>query len=140
MRLFSFLFFILSFSGASAQGNSDSLISIRLERAGLADVFTVVEQQTGFHFYYDKAQIDSPLVSIRAEKENINSFLQRLLDTSGLYFAIDRNRNVFISRVIRIQPELPVGYYPEKTPVRPAATAPVLANVKNRSEKSGVGQ
>ena len=136
MRLFSFLFFILSFSGASAQGNSDSLISIRLERAGLADVFTVVEQQTGFHFYYDKAQIDSPLVSIRAEKENINSFLQRLLDTSGLYFAIDRNRNVFISRVIRIQPELPVGYYPEKTPVRPAATAPVLATVKTGQKKA----
>ena len=44
MRLFSFVFFILSFCGASTQGNSDSLISIRLERAGLADVFTVVEQ------------------------------------------------------------------------------------------------
>ena len=114
MRLFCLLFIILIFSRAAAQGNRDSLVSIQLEKGSLADVFMVVEEQTGFHFYYDTAQIDSPLVSIRAEKENINNFLQRLLDTSGLYFAIDRNRNVFISRVIRIQPELPTGYYPEK--------------------------
>ncbi|WP_166437240.1 SusC/RagA family TonB-linked outer membrane protein [Niastella caeni] len=81
----------------------------------LEKIFTVVEKQTGYVFFYDEAILkDAQPVSIRAENYSLTLFLSCVLNGQPLKYSL-QNKTIIISRKEVIAP--PVS----DTAVRPAA-------------------
>lgn len=81
-----------------------------------------VEQQTGYHLYYDTSQFDMIRVNIILNNDSIQVALEKGLRNTGISFSIDDQKNVFINKGLAVQTKLPDNFfYTEKT--KPAASA-----------------
>lgn len=74
---FMFLLFVLSVQIMSAQSIKTS---IHEENVRLKDVLTLMEQQTGYSFFYNNADIDDTMtVSLNADNQSVEQILSSLL-------------------------------------------------------------
>lgn len=132
-----FIILILFYSRSAAQERNDTVVSAQWQNTPLLKIFEDLESRTGFHFYYDTARLDSIRVTYSPEKDSLSVILQQVLNKTGLQFTIDRNRNVFITREVKIQSQLAQGYYrqygqavppaPSVTALLPGPKKPVVA-------------
>lgn len=113
MKYLFIAFFILTaatFNDVSAQstyplvtGNFDS---VRIEK-----FLNILEQQTGYHFYYDINQFDTTKIVLSVKDQPLPEVLELGFKNRGLLFTIDSKKNVFVSSGLAVQTELPSTFY-----------------------------
>ncbi len=57
-----------------------------------------LEKNTGYRFYYNKADLDSILVDLSVKNESLHKVLQLAFNDTQLVFTDDGNRQIFITR------------------------------------------
>jgi hypothetical protein len=97
----------------SAQQND--LLTGHFNGAHFDDVVKGIEQQSGYYFYYDKHWTDSLSVNVIAQRMPIQDLLEQVLAGTDLYFAIDPNKRIFITRERPVYAQLPPGFYGDPT-------------------------
>lgn len=92
-------------------------VSFSGKNVSLEKIFSVVEKQTGYVFFFDESILkDARPVSIRAENYSLQLFLNCVLNDQSLKFSL-QNRTIIISRK-----DMPPPVAPKTdTTVRPAA-------------------
>ncbi|WP_246455297.1 TonB-dependent receptor [Hymenobacter citatus] len=66
-----------------------------------------VEAQSTYHFYYDTTQVQGLRITIQVVGQPLPSVLKAVLKDSKLYFAIDEQHNVFITKGTPVYTQLP---------------------------------
>ena len=74
------------------------------------DFVKKIESSSGFTFFYDARQLDSVTINVRAKNLSIEQLLDTALSGTGVFFSIDKDNRVFITRRFKVQTRLPEGY------------------------------
>lgn len=113
MRYLFIAFFVLTaaaFNCASAQ-SAYPLVTASFDSARIEKFLNILEQQTGYHFYYDTTQLDTTRIVLSVKDQPLPEVLELGLKNTGLLFTIDNQKNVFISSGLAVQTELPTSFY-----------------------------
>jgi hypothetical protein len=108
LRLLLILLVVLASIGLQAQR-----IRINLEQQPFQKLVDEVEQTSTYRFYYHPKSIDSVLITVAGEYD-IRELLSQALGGTELNFAIDPNKNIFITKGRTILPGLPAGVIPKR--------------------------
>lgn len=73
-------------------------VTIALDSARFDTLVQIVEHQAAVHFFYDTTQTDSLKITLHVTDELLEKALTLALDRTGLFFAVDANGNIFISK------------------------------------------
>lgn len=115
MKLCRFLYFafaLLLFSAAGqAQTSNTPLISGHFTQVKLAQLLEQLEKQSGYRFYYDTLQFDSLKIDLEVKDQTLQAVLEKAFKNTGINYAIDQQKNVFISKGVVVQTALPGGYF-----------------------------
>jgi len=122
-KIYAIIFFFLVFSKLALSQQADKLISVNFQRASFGQFVTDLEAKTGYHFYYNQAQVDSLKITIRADEQPLETILQMAFEKTGFHYAIAPPK-IFITKGREIETGLAVGFF---SPV-PANTAAAAAN------------
>lgn len=79
-----------------------------------------IEQKLACHFYYDQADLDTLTVSLTLVDADLGAALSQTFAASTVSFAIDADRQVFLSRGKKIVTTFPEGFF-QNEPPRPAS-------------------
>jgi hypothetical protein len=93
---------------ASAQKNPQNLITANFHDLNIEQFIQELESQTDYYFYYDAALFDSIRINFYAEKESLSQVLETAFSKTDFHFAIDRQKQVFLTKDATIQTNLSV--------------------------------
>jgi len=110
--LICFLFFVL---GARAQ---NTLISGEFNHTRFPDFVKQVEAAGTYRLYYDDAMLDSLTITAKFDAQPLPAVMSKVLEHTGLLFAIDATNHVFITRNKAMQTTLAPDFF---NPVQVAA-------------------
>ncbi|WP_286761692.1 carboxypeptidase-like regulatory domain-containing protein [Salegentibacter sp. UBA1130] len=112
MRIFLiFLFFLCSVLKLSAQ--EAPRIDLSFEDSPVEEVMMIIEDRTGYKFFYSDEWLDDTLISGSYTKEDLETVLTEIFNATNLNFFI-LNDQIIITRNNVIYDELPTSFYPEK--------------------------
>lgn len=66
-----------------------------------------VREQTGSLFFYEKSWVRSIKITVSGDSLELGEVLKPLLADKGLFYFIDKEKNVFITSKVRLVTELP---------------------------------
>ncbi|GAC1426166.1 MAG: carboxypeptidase-like regulatory domain-containing protein [Flavisolibacter sp.] len=96
---------------AVAQENENILISYEFQNSTLSQLAAVIESKTPFHFYYDSSEVDSIRINLSVHEMTTPRILDQALKNTDVFYSIDRNKNIFITKKIRLLTQLQEGFY-----------------------------
>jgi hypothetical protein len=96
--LFPFLFL---------QAQGQKRVTASFERYSFSRLADTLEAATGYHFYFDPAQVDSLSIDMTLNRATLTEILDRLFQNTDFHYAIDSGRRVFITNRSTIQTSLP---------------------------------
>jgi hypothetical protein len=97
-----------------AQSDSSNKISLTITNASLKELVTKIEAQTDFHFYFDTAQLGNDTYSINVSNRPLKWVLKELFDAHKIYYSIDNDYHIFLSKGTPLTILLPEGYFTGK--------------------------
>ncbi len=86
-------------------------ISMAFTDISFARFVQEVENINGCHFYFDAAETDSLLITVKADNESLDELLQHVFRGTGFRFVIDGENRVFVGKKLQLQTVLPKGYF-----------------------------
>jgi hypothetical protein len=94
-------------------GQKDSLLPVTLEvkAVTLNEFITQLEKQVTVHFYFDTTRFDSISITISALKQPLSRMLETAFANTDVYYAMDNEQHVFITRGKQIELNLPPEYF-----------------------------
>ncbi|MDB5023154.1 MAG: TonB-dependent receptor, partial [Mucilaginibacter sp.] len=110
-------FFLVFFKLVNAQYGDKKLISVNFQQAKIEQFVTELESKTGYHFYYNPAQLDSLKVTLQATDKSLETVLYMAFNKTDFHFAIS-GQQVFLTKGREIRTELTAGFFN----VQPAGT------------------
>src|SRR6478736_2953923 len=99
------LLFILS-NAFGQQTLGSERIRIDLTNRSFEQVVKEIESTTSYRFFYRPSDVDSLQVNLGMKNGNVPDILKEVFATGDLHFAIDPERNVFITKDKEIFTEL----------------------------------
>jgi CarboxypepD_reg-like domain/TonB-dependent Receptor Plug Domain len=102
------LFFFILFSSclqSFGQKGTSSVITTNLKEVSFKKFVTEIEKQSRVHFYYDSVQIDSIIITIDVKEQPLKKVLDQALANKAIYYAIDDEQHIFISKRQLLDPE-----------------------------------
>jgi TonB-dependent starch-binding outer membrane protein SusC len=98
MKLTVILTFITVWQlGATGSYAQNTRISLKMQNAKIEEVFSAIEKQSAFEFFYNNNQIDAnQLVSVNVEEMKISDVLSQLLENKDLAFKVVGNRIILV--------------------------------------------
>src|SRR5690606_24970203 len=113
MRIFCFLLLFLAGIGNSfgqVQGGSDAsnLITLNLQRTHFDEFILELEKKSGHTFYYDPLWTADLYISVQTTQKSLREILEATLVPNDLFFAIDKNKRVFITNSAPLLTTLPM--------------------------------
>lgn len=108
------LFFLGLISGLSAaygQTPEDKLISGDFKGLSFENFARVLETKSGYHFYFDPAQVDRLKINLLIQEKPLAQVLTQVFQNTNYRFAIDAHRRVFITKGREIKPDLPTDFF-----------------------------
>ena len=97
---------------ATAQQAGPKPVSVILKDTSIHVIVQELEQQTGYHFYYDPVQFDSLRISITANNLPLEKALEQLFEQTDFHFTILPDKQyVFLTKGTIIRTELPAGFF-----------------------------
>lgn len=112
MKKLTFIaFYYLTFAITVAHGQTEPLISLRLNQQPFSILVNEVERQTPFRFFFDPVQVDSLFITVNANQVPLAELLDQALLNSGYRYAIDGNQYVYITTDDPILTDLPSNFF-----------------------------
>ena len=105
-----------------AQESTYDRVTLDVHKASMDTVLMLLQKQTGYHLFYDTAELDTNKIDLRVEQRPLSQVLTELFQGTDLSFSTDRFANIFITKGAAIQTELPGDFFhrgraPEKNAV-----------------------
>jgi len=111
-RLFTGLFTgILFCCRLYGQQDTAVLISVKADSAGIEKFVSEIEKQTGFHFFYDTARLDSVVITIDAQNQPLTKVLDLAFTGNDVFYTIDQSKHIFLTRGRPLSLLLPDGFF-----------------------------
>ena len=108
---FLLLYGLLPFSFLQLQGqvkgSDQKKITGNFERYSFSRLAARMESATGYHFYYDPADVDSMSIDMTLNQATVPQILDELFQNTDFHYAIDSTGRVFITRRLTIVTTLP---------------------------------
>jgi len=96
----------------SAQNNPEKTISVNFQQVTIDQFVNVLEEKSGYHFYYDPAQFDSLKVTMQASDLPLKSILNIAFTNTKYNFTIvPEQSQVFLTKEKIIRTQLAAGYF-----------------------------
>ncbi|MDQ6812819.1 MAG: TonB-dependent receptor, partial [Bacteroidota bacterium] len=103
--LFTYLF---AFFAGVAQKSKSAFVTAAFRSADIDEFVRVVEQQTNYTFYYNRAQFDSFAVTLTVAAIPLPELLQTVFLYTDFHASIDGEQHVFLTKGALIATTLPV--------------------------------
>ena len=113
--LFVIIFFIGKGQSVYAQQTQVQPVTIVANNMPVDSFLLNLEKQTGLHFYYDIAQLDSIRITLAAAAQPLEQVLETAFSGPGFYFTMDEEQQVFITRGKPLNLQMAPGWVSEKT-------------------------
>ncbi|MBN9381097.1 MAG: TonB-dependent receptor [Chitinophagaceae bacterium] len=131
-RLLTLILLMLTARTALAQ--KDSLVTMDMKQARIADVLEELEKQTGRRFYYDTTDFDSTRVDVSVRQQSFTKVLDAIFTDRDITYSIDQYHRVFIARGEAIRTDLPLDFFDKKDSGKVASEREDTA--RNRQEQN----
>lgn len=107
MKKFLFIVFISILAGKSSfsQEKKQILVSGNFEGT-LIEFFEKIESQYPCYFYFDEKQLDSIVVTVKAQDEPLEKVIEKALSNTGLQYSIDSRNRIYITKDIKLITQL----------------------------------
>ena len=109
------MIFIFCCTKLHAQQSTEPLISGDFARLTIDTFLITIEKQSGYKFYYDTAQFDSTRITLSVKNQSLSSVLDAAFKDLGFLYTIDNRKNVFVSKGVIVQTELPASFFAVNT-------------------------
>src|ERR1700758_3256354 len=118
-----YLIICLSVSATAQQGR-DKLIDVDFNQANISTVATDLSSKTGYHFYYDPAQLDSLRVTLTLRQAPLHTVLDKMFEKTVYRYVITDQQEVILTRGLQISIDVDVSgdNRPTQTPADNALT------------------
>ncbi len=107
----SFLFLFLICSGLYGQKDTVTFITASVKEVSIEKFADIIEKQSGFHFYYDTARVDSVTITITVSNQPIKNVLDLAFANTGIFYAIDNTKHIFLTKGYALNLSLPDGFF-----------------------------
>jgi hypothetical protein len=105
-----------------AQGERHEKVTLDLHKATMDTVLLFVEQQTGYRFFYDTADLDTNRIDITVNQEPYTKVLAQIFQGTDLTYSLDKYGHIFVVKGEAIATDLPPAFF-EKAPTQKEAVA-----------------
>lgn len=96
----------------SAQtGSKYPAVTAHFDTISTEQVLLILEKQSGYRFYYDPAKLDTTKIIFSVAGMPFPEVLDRIFHDTNFGYAIDEEKNVFISKGSVLYPHLPPTFY-----------------------------
>ena len=95
-----------------AQAPRARLVSGNFDSTRFDTFIETIEQQTGVHFYYDTTQFDTLTITLSVKDKPLEEVLQMVFDHTDFFYAMDAERNIFLTRGFALDMGLPAFFTP----------------------------
>lgn len=113
--ILSVLFFTIILNDAYAQSAMPN-VSGEYREMPIEQILLSLENQSGYRFYYDTAQLDTAKIEIITFSNiSLTQALDNLFKDSNMGYAIDDKKNVYISKGLIVQTKLPDSFFSTST-------------------------
>ncbi len=104
---------LLAFFTASsiAQQKEYTKLNLNLQNASVEEFARAIEYQVKVHFYYDFKELDSLRINLIVSNELLENTLKKALANSGVFYTIDDEKNIFLSKGKALQFVLPADFF-----------------------------
>src|ERR1700733_956314 len=79
-----------------AQGERHEKVTLDLHKASMDTVLLLIEQQTGYRFFYDTADLDTTKIDIKVDQEPYTKVLSQVFTGTDLTYSLDKYGHVFV--------------------------------------------
>lgn len=91
----------------SVSAQEKSMVTVTLTNTSFDKAIQILEEQTSYKFFYDRAITDSLMISVQSYGQPIEIIVQKMLSETGLQFSI-YNQFVFITKDHPVVTEFPI--------------------------------
>ncbi|WP_235921187.1 TonB-dependent receptor [Foetidibacter luteolus] len=102
---------VINYTPTKAQATGTPLVSGSFVNLPAKDFLLQLEQQTGYRIYFDTAHLDTLKITLDITKQPLLKVLDQAFANTGIEYAADVDNSIFISRGLKVQTELPAGYF-----------------------------
>lgn len=88
-------------------GDPDIYFSGKFQNVPFNEFVTDIEEQSGAHFYYIGEWTTGITITASGDSLSLSDVLSKYLHNKGLYFFIDKKKNIFITRNLELITEIP---------------------------------
>ncbi|WP_339905810.1 carboxypeptidase-like regulatory domain-containing protein, partial [uncultured Cyclobacterium sp.] len=113
-RLASFLF-LIGLQYTFAQTPSEERISGIFSGVSFDQFSLMVESKSSYRLFFKQTDVDTLTINVNAYESTIENLLDEIFKGSDLFYAIDDERRVFISRGNALSMELPKDFFEVKS-------------------------
>ncbi len=105
--LFCIIFLTFTFAVAAQQNSFTGSYN----NATIAQLVQDLEAKSPYHFYYQPEQTDSFRINISFKDATLQNVLGQAFANTAFHYAIDEDKNVYITKDIEIKTELPLNFF-----------------------------
>ena len=138
IRLLPYTLILLFFLQARAQ--EEKRITGNFEGYSFSRLTARLEAETGYHFYYDPADLDSLSIEMTLNKATIRQVLNELFQNTDFHYSIDTSKRIFITRRVTIVTTLPPRFGGAATTAPQQNDNLVLADDQQQAERMRLKQ
>ncbi|HEV9038202.1 MAG TPA: TonB-dependent receptor, partial [Puia sp.] len=103
----SLLLALLLFAVINAQAQQTKRVTGNFEGYSFSRLMARLEALTGYHFFYDPADVDSLSIDLNVNNATVPQILDQIFQNTDFHYAIDPAGRVFITRRVTILTTLP---------------------------------
>lgn len=118
-----------------AQGERHDKVTLDLQKTTMDTVLRFVEQQTGYRFFYDTADLDTNRIDIKVDQEPYTRVLSQIFTGTDLTWSMDKYGHIFVVKGEAIATDLPPAFFEKTTPAKEAVAA--RDSVRDYLEEAG---
>jgi hypothetical protein len=106
--IISFATFLFS-AEVQGQNKAIGLITVNFDSIKIDGFVKQLESQTGYTYYYNDHDFDSITFSLNVKDQSLQNILTQAFANKDLFFSIDANNHVFLTKGKRVKTSLPDG-------------------------------
>ena len=95
--IYIFLFLVYS-NYANSQSDTSQKIDLNVNNATIQELINKIETQVDYRFYFDTSQLSNERFTIQIHQKSLNAVLIDLLTPHKIYFSIDREKHIFLTK------------------------------------------
>lgn len=133
----TFIAAVYFFLASPARGQveaQEQFFSGDLRGLSFDQLVTLVEKESSYRIFYNKAWTDTLKIGIQVHQKTLGNILQEIFRNTELHFAIDADKNVYVTHTREVFTDLPVDFF-DLASDAPAAAAFDYSDYQQEEQK-----